>query len=145
MKQQEHTTPAVMHPPATRSLWVAWLDLLPGPHTLAHTREILIDAWAAPPCDEDIEHAVDGALARARWIDLGADDDGLPIIAAEVLIDVWLMAYPDGEEIAIYRRREEVMGWQTLDEFDAREHAGEGVVEEREREGANFWVWRAAA
>jgi hypothetical protein len=143
--------------------WEVWLELF-----CPHRTRLLVTRveWdpvregPRPALERPLDFFVEWALEHVpEDLDLGHDDDGRPIIAAEEILEVSVVA-PDGTEIVVEpadRRQPKVFGWRTLEEYEERERISwEGRVEERSHmwltefgrgpgqqgwEELKIWVW----
>jgi hypothetical protein len=148
--------------PDTRPEWQVRLNMLSPRRTTLLLRTAPEDPfpdgfvhWRAAHfvMGEAVDHVPEG-------LDLGHDDEGRPIIAFEALGDV-VVRDPDGRERPIeigYRdghgtlriierlkTTRVVLGAKTLDEFERRQRAGEGVVETwLGPAGLRLWAWNDA-
>jgi hypothetical protein len=148
--QQEHSTATpTTTPDAPRPEWEVWLYIL-----APRRATMLIDRCDWDPYPPDWPHmklfwrSVADAIARVpEGLVLATDEDGLPIIACEALFGVVVLA-PDGtKRVVEYGTTEvpHVIGWKTLEEFQARQRKGEGLLEKwrnpESTEDLSLWSW----
>jgi hypothetical protein len=130
-----------------RPTWHIWVDLF------APFRAQLLAAslYRDPTEDEyDLRWEVGGAIRRVPdFLDMGKDDDGLPVIAYDALFDVRVV-HPDGTQRVIPAEQwngRSVFGWRTLDELKEGEAEKAGILgrrpnEKTARPDLHYWVWR---
>jgi hypothetical protein len=121
-------------------------------------RRLPAERYPHRPGDHDLYTTVLTSLARRPEGLRSRTPEGELILGCDAQVARIWVRDPEGRErkvdpASIMGRRSLTLGWETLDTFRAREHAGEGRIEPRaERSaltgaptGTVLWVWRPAA